>query len=46
MLVTTVSFPVWQEAVGISQAAEKEGNTSLQAHLSGRHILEGDMAIS
>lgn len=27
------------------QAGKEEGNTGLQAYLSGRHIFEGDMAI-
>lgn len=29
----------------VERGGEKEGNTGLQAHLSGRHIFEGNMTI-
>lgn len=42
-----VSVQVWQEAADTRgrQAGKEEGDTGLQAHLSSRHIFEGDMAI-
>lgn len=42
-----ISAHIWQEAADICarQTGGREENTGLQAHLSGRHILEGDMAI-